>query len=482
MANQFASDKKYLELEGLKALIIKIGAMREEYVTQNKEFAALLANLTSRLNALIPDAGDGENVSLATENGSYDYTEYDSILQCVAKYIQDIRDELGASDAKLLDEDGNIVPIYARLDQLEAYANDLLTRTEKLEQESFAKVVCSKADEVKATNLWKAQFFPAGTVLPDDYKVNTGSEDIKPLGEIALNTSDFVVDGILDAVRLIAIVEPGNKIADLSGGGNEYIANTGEGAEEPWKTLIGESGGKEVGSRYIVFSFKTINQDADDVVDPDKNPDTPTDKPLSNIWVSMHDLHDSFEFEGKVEEARAAGKDAEYATLEVTDQHTTTGSTHVTYTLKFTQDFVLAIDKLLGKVEGTRSYDDVNTELTGAQVDIKELQDYVRDGGFEETIENEDGSKTTVTRDSLLKRTADLEGRAKDLEDEVDAIDRWVDGEGVISENFVNRYFDAVVFASEGEGATKRKDLYEELKDTVIDKPFTGNLDDIATN
>lgn len=481
MANQFASDKKYLELEGLKALIIKIGAMREEYVTQNQEFASLLAKLTLRLDALIPDAGDGANDMENIAGGSYDYTE-GTILECVAKYIQDIRNELGASDTILEDPDGNIVPIYARLDQLEAYANDLLARTEKLEQESFAKVICSNAEEVKTTNLWKAQFFPAGTILPNDYKVNTGSEDIKPLGEIALNTSDFVVDGILDAVRLIAIVEPGNKIADLSNDGNEYISNTGEGAEEPWKTLIGESGGKEVGSRYIVFSFKTINQDAEDIVDPDKNPDTPTDKPLSNIWVSMHDLHDSFEFEGKVDEGREAGKDNEYATLEVTDQHTTTGSTHVTYTLKFTADFVLAIDKLLGKVEGTRSYDAVNTELTDAQANIKELQDYVRDGGFEETIDNEDGSKTTVTREGLLKRTADLEDRATDLEKEVDAIDRWVDGEGIISEAFVNRYFDAVVFASEGEGADERKALYEELKDTVIDKPFTGKLDEIATN
>lgn len=461
MNNQYASDKKYLELEGLKALIIKIGAMREEYIGQNESVVQTLANLLARLNHIVAAEGEDTNVLPATDD--YDYSE-GTLFECVAKYVQDLRNELGAT------ETANDKTVYARLDQIEDWVNNgfvdedgteyagLLNRVKKLENESFAQVECTDAETVKKTNLWEATF-----------KNAAGDE----LGKIALNTSDFVVDGILDEVRLIAVQDKGSEIVDLSDPETVHTVDDGE----PWKTLIQESANKDNGGRYIVFSFKTIDQDANDVTDPDKNPETPTDKPISNIWVSMHDLHDSFEFNGTTEASSAA-----YIELNVETTHTNTGATNITYMVALKPEVVEILDKLLGKVEGTRSYDDVNTELTGAQDDIKELQGYVRDGGFDETIENEDGTKTTITRDGLLKRTAELESRAKDLEDHVEEIEAWREAEGIINPNFVEDYFNAVVFASTGAGADKRRETYESDVENVIDKPWSGSLPDATEN
>ena len=94
--NQFASDKKYLELEGLKALIIKIGALRAEYMGQNEEITRFFNNLLERVNKIVAADGDVDNGLPVT--ASYDYTE-GTLFECVAKYIQDLRNELGATDA-----------------------------------------------------------------------------------------------------------------------------------------------------------------------------------------------------------------------------------------------------------------------------------------------------------------------------------------------------------------------------------------------
>lgn len=460
--NQFASDKKYLELAGLKALVIKIGALRAEYMGQNKEVNDVLADLTARLDAIV--APDGKDANILPVTDSYDYSE-GTLFECVAKYIQDLRNELGATDA------AGAETVYARLDQIENWVNNgfdvegvdeegnattvhydgLLDRVKKLEDESFAQVECSTAEEVKANNVWKAAF-----------KNATG----KVLGEIELNTSDFVVDGILDAVRLISVVEPGNKIVDLSNGGIEYDGAT-VGAEEPWHTLIAESQGKNAGDRYIVFSFKTVNQDAEDVVDPDKDPTTPTEKPLSNIWVSMHDLHDSFDFNSAVDEKSVA-----YVDLSVDTHHTTTGSTNVVYTVKLTDEVVTILDKLLGKVEGVRSYDEIDADLHAAedniansQDDIKQLQDYVANGFEEQPGENGNSATEPETKKGLLER-------ANDLEDTMGEVIGWINEDGIIPVKFVEDYFDYIVFGG-GTAAATREAAYEAAK-PIIDKEPAG--------
>ena len=460
--NQFASDKKYLELAGLKALILKIGAMRAEYMGQNEEVNRVLANIIARLDAIVAPEGEDANVLPVTD--SYDYTE-GTLFECVAKYIQDLRNELGATadatdktayarldqiedwvsngfDAEDTDEDGNVVTIHY---------DGLLDRVKKLEAESFAQVECTDAETVKANHKWEALF-----------KNAKGEE----LAKIALDTKDFVIDGMLGDVKLIAISNEGKSIIDLSTD-TEYVA--GDDLEEPWKTLVAESATKEFGARYLVFSFKT--KDADGHEDPENN-NYADGQELKNIWVSMHDLHDNFDF-------KAEG--AKYIELVAADPvHKVDGSTEITYKVNLTDDVVAVLEKALGEVEGVRSYDDIDADLrtaeeniAQAQDDIKQLQDYVVNGFTEEPGENGNTSATPENKKGLLERT-------NDLEDTVDAMIDWINDDAIIPEQFVKDYFDYIVFGG-GTAAEPRMTEYEALK-PIIDVEPKGHIPQFDDN
>lgn len=450
--NQFASDKKYLELAGLKALIIKIGAMRAEYMGQNEEVNRVLANLAARLDAIV--APDGEDANVLPVTDSYDYTE-GTLFECVAKYIQDLRNELGATDA------ASDKTVYARLDQIGDWVSNgfdvedtdeegnvvtvhydgLLDRVKKLEAESFAQVECTDAETVKANHKWEASF-----------KNAKGEE----LAKIALDTKDFVIDGMLDDVKLIAISNEGKSIIDLSTD-TEYVA--GNDLEEPWKTLVAESATNEFGARYLVFSFKT--KDADGHEDPENN-NYVDGQELKNIWVPMHDLHDNFDF-------KAEG--AKYIDLTAADPvHKVDGSTEITYRVNLTDDVVAVLEKALGEVEGVRSYDEIDAALhtaedniEQAQADIKELQDYVINGFEEQPGENGNTATEPEEKKGLLER-------ANNLEDTVGEVIGWINEDGIIPVQFVNDYFDYVVFGG-GTAAEARTAMYETLKPIIDVEP-----------
>lgn len=455
--NQFASEKKYVELGALKALIIKIGAMRAEYMEQNDEVNKALANLLARLDAIVAPASEDSNVLPVTD--SYKYEE-GTLFECVAKYIQELRDELGASDAKGADT------VYARLDQIEDWVKNgftdedgvaydgLLDRVKKLEAESFAQVECSDADAVKADHKWEATF-----------KNAKGEE----LAKISLDTKDFVIDGMLGDVKMISVADKGAAIIDLSTG-TKYEA----GAGEPWATLINESATKNNEERYMVFSFKTKDADGHEVENDDNYVD---DQKLQNIWVSVKDLHDNFVF-------KAAG--ADYITLEVADpKHSANGETEIAYSVKLADEMVELINKGLGKVDGVRSYDDIDSDLAKAEDNIKVLQDQVVNGFDEEKGANGNGLDAdggVVAKEGLLTRANKLEQRMEVAEQHIEDIEAWIEEDGIISTKWVEDYFDYIVFGG-GVAANTRNGAYTALKDAgkidqVIEKDPAPKIED----
>lgn len=454
--NQFASDKKYLELEGLKALIIKIGALRAEYMGQNEELTRFFNNLLERVNKIVAADGDVDNVLPVTD--SYDYTE-GTLFECVAKYIQDLRNELGATDAAGKDT------VYARLDQIEDWVKNgftdedgtvyagLLDRVKKLEAESFASVECSDAAEVKANHKWEASF------------KNAAGEE---LAKIALDTKDFVIDGMLGDVKMISVIERGAKILDVETG-IEYGAD----AAEPFATLVAESAFKNNEERYLVFSFKTKDADGHDVENDNNYKDT---QKLQNIWVSVKDLHDNFAF-------KAEGND--YIVLDVATTHNAKGETEVVYSTKLTDDAVELINKGLGKVEGVRSYDQIDADLKTAEDNIKELQDQVVNGFEEKNGDNGNGLEAdggSKAKEGLLTRANKLEQRMDVAEEHIEDVEAWINEDGVINVDWVNDYFDYIVFGG-GIAANPRTDAYKALVDAgkvdqVIEKDPAPAIDD----
>lgn len=441
--NQFASDKKYLELAGLKALIIKIGAMRAEYMEQNADINDILAKFEARLKAIEPDANEAWL--------DYDFNENPNRpkLSMIMDWLNDLRAEIGnfpVSGEK---------SIKSRIDELENVVLDpeagLAKRVTDLENGSFASVEYSDAEEVKANHKWEASF-----------KNAKGEE----LAKIALDTKDFVIDGMLGAVKMISVIERGAKILDVETG-EEY----GAGSAEPWATLVAESAFKNNEERYLVFSFKT--EDSDGHVDSDNNY---TDKQLQNIWVSVKDLHDNFKF-------KAEG--ADFITLDVATVHAAKGETDVVYSVKLTDDAVELINKGLGNVEGIRSYDDIDTDLHTAEDDIKTLQDQVVNGFNEKNGDNGNGLEADGgehAKEGLLTRANKLEQRMDAAEGHIEDVEAWINEDGVINVEWVNDYFDYIVFGG-GIAANPRNAAYEALVnagkvDQVIEKDPAPEIDD----
>lgn len=449
--SQFASEKKYLELDGLKALIYKIGELYGIINDNQGKTDDAIAALLTRLNLIVAAADPAEDKENSFDNilpvtDSYDYTE-GTLFECVAKYIQDLRNELGAT----ADKKDNTV--YARLDQIEAWVNEgfdaedgthydgLLARVAELERAAeddfVASVECTKPEVVKAENKWELTF-----------KSRSGKE----LKTVTLDTSEFVIDGMLGDVKLVSVVEPGDKVYDLTSG-TEYDAN----ADEPWKTVVLESQGRMPGERFMVFSFKTT----------EAGEQTPgfageaTD--LKNIWVSLKDLHDSYDF-------KAVSDPTEYIVLSVPEkpEHSATGAQIVTYTAKLTADAVKALDWILkgdadAKID---SYDVLNADVDKAQEDVADLQDKVINGfdevdGDNESAVPEGSTGGTHHQDGLLTRANRLEKRATDLEEDMAGVTDWIENH-MIPVDFINDYFDYVVL-----GEKDRFDKAPEIKDYI---------------
>lgn len=435
--NQFASEKKYLELDGLKALILKIATMRDEYMGNNEEIVDALGALLSRVDLIVaPEKVDPDdknasmNVLPATD--SYTYTE-GTLFECVAKYIQDIRNELGATDAAKAET------VYARLDQIEAWVNDgfdaedgthydgLLARVAELERAAaddfVANVTCTDAEVVKKDNKWEAVFT---------------SKSGKELAKIALDTSEFVIDGMLGDVKLVSVLDKGTLVKDL-GTGNEYGLDTDDAA---WLTIVNESGTRENGERYMIFSFKTTEAGVQ----------TPTfaeeATALRNIWVSLKDLHDSYDFATEADPA-------EYITFEVANKHTLDSAQKITHSVALTADAVKALDWILkGDGANINDYATLNADVDAAQADITDLQDKVING-FEE-VDGENGSDAiegstggTHHQDGLLTRANNLEKRATNLEEDMAGVTDWIEN-STIPNAFIEAYFDFAVFGIPG--------------------------------
>lgn len=422
--NQLLTEKKYVDLMGLKALIDKIGALRAEYIGKFDERDVAYNDLLDRVDAIISVSADdpAANVSLAVEGG-YQYTEAASVLECMAKYLNGLRAELGASEDKTLSE-----RVAQLEEEVQTATTGLLDRTTKLETESFAKVEINTKEEISATNN-----------IHIDFK--NAADEVK--GSVDIDTSDFVIDGLLGDVHLVSIVDNGNIVFDHNGSGEHSSATE---TDNFWKKVITESAGKTNGERFFVFSFKTTETG------------TATDSftgeatGLQNIWVPVKDLHDSFKF-------KAVSEDG-YVALTTEAVHDNTGSTVVTYTSTLTEKSIKGIDLANGeytKPDGSavRGVEALDADLATAEDNVEDLQNKV-ENGWVEKVDNGDGTFTDVTREGLLKRTLDIE---KHLDTEVDpaieSLESWTQS-SIVSVDDINAYFDYVVYAGDTAAANAR--------------------------
>lgn len=402
------SEKRFLEFEGLKALILKLGALREEYLGLIEDATTDIAEIVARLDALLKKDTD--------LNGRVGIAAGKEIVVAIVEYIEAIRAELGT-----LPEPAPGKDIYTRLAEIEADCKQLNTRVATLENEAFTSVT---AEYDRENNKIRIGF---GTT---NAAATAAEGGLVPNKSITIDTSDFVVDGLLGQVHSVVVITEGD-----SKGAFEYITN-GQGETEqklvyPFEEIPADK--RINGHRYLVFGFKVNETDGQG---------EPTAQKEQNIWVDLVDLHDNFEF-------AAAPDSDQYVKLAVQKSHTK-GATQVTYTVSLgdqaVADFSLVEgntdDPSGGKIRGVAQLhtdlkaaeaniatlkDEVETETTGLLDRTQVLEDEVRNGW------TDNSGDAPVEVPGLLQRAADLEKWTKEnvitVKEISDYFDYWVMGD-----------------------------------------------------
>lgn len=377
MANIKTTEKLYLDQVGLKALIDKIGEFYDEYKKYTGENDSNIEEIIARLDELyIADTGDGSASGLV-------------------KDLQDLVAGLRADLGNAADAAGDATA-FARIAQLEAEVQaagtGLLDRTSKLEAESFAKVEAAYDKEGKKVNV--------------KFK-NAAGEELGEGTSFDIDTTDFVIDGMIKNVHLVTIKDDGS-VDWPDGDAHEIPAEYAQ----------------MHGKKFFVFCFNVSEN-------------VGTGEAVNVIWVPADELFNDYDF-------KAAGVD-DYVKLAVEEVNPSTSNkvNEVTYTITLGQK---AIDDF-ALVEGTyteaepsdphhatpyRGIKDLNKGLEAAEADIDKLQQEVETpdtGLLDRTAQLEEEVQAAET--GLLDRTAELEN--------------WVETKVIPVKN-INDVFDYYVF------------------------------------
>lgn len=374
MANIKTTEKLYLDQVGLKALIDKIGEFYDEYKAYTGEKDEAIEEIIARLDELyIADTGDG------TASG---------LVKDLQDLVAGLRADLGEKSAAAGD-DTAFARIARLVGEVETATTGLLDRTTKLENESFADVESVYDSDAKNVTL--------------KFKNAAGTE----IKTAVIDTTDFVIDGMIKNVHLVTIKEDGS--VDWPDGDTHEVPGD-----------IAQKHGK----KYLVFCFNVDNNIG-------------TGEKVNVIWVAVDELFNDYDF-------KAVGVD-DYVKLSVEEVNPSTSNkvNEVTYTItlgqKATDDFKL--------VEGTytetvpsdphhatpyRGIKDLNKGLEAAEADIDKLQQEVETpdtGLLDRTTQLETDVQADET--GLLDRTTELEN--------------WVENKVIPVKN-INDVFDYYVF------------------------------------
>lgn len=432
MASTLVSDKKFVELEGLKALIVKLGALREEYLDKIGDLAQGEADILKRLDALLLADTD-----LVTDHPTV-VTPGKEIIVCIIEFIEKLRKELGDTPA---DEVAKKT-VYERLAALEADCKQLNTRIDALETEAFTSVA---TEYDKLNNQIRVGF---GTTKAEAV---TSKDNLVDGKSFTIDTSDFVVDGLLGDVRSVTVLKDEGDLpqvdatidGNIGPGAYEFVTDPKDGkvklkkcyelADIPNDKLVN-------GRRYLVFKFKVNETDGEG---------TATAKVEKDIWVDLVDLHDNFTF-------KALPADDAYIKLKVDSTHMGSASTAVTYTSslgdKAVEDFKIVEGEHVADPDGApgvknRGVLKLDADLKAAEKNIAKHEELINgtterpETGLVKKVEVLEGevrngwhdAKADVDVPGLLDRAADLERWTKENIIPVDGIndyfDYWVMGD-----------------------------------------------------
>lgn len=445
MANSLVSDKRFLEFEGLKALIIKIGALREEYLTKFDEIDTANGELLARLDKLLKAETD--------LNGRIGISEGKEIIVAIVEFIEAMRAELGDAPEEISQT------IYQRLEALEADCKQLNTRIDALENNALTSVA---AEYDRVNNQIRVGF---GTTKAEAV---TSQESLVPNKSFTIDTSDFVIDGLLGDVHSVTVVTEGPEK-----GAFEFV--TVEGPEGPTveKKLIRAyediPADKRIdGHRYLVFSFKVneTDQEGEATVEAEKD-----------IWVDLLDIHDNFKF-------KAVPTGDPYINLSVETIHNASASTDVTYTVsagdKAVEDFNIVEGNHIPDPDGApgvknRGVLQLDTDLKAAEKDIDKLQEEI------ETPETGLLDKVKTLEDEVRNGwTDDESNEIPGLLDRTTALEKWT-SENIVTVEEINDYFDYWVMGDVKDpddpsdefkaAADKRKETLANIKKDFVQVP-----------
>lgn len=350
------SDKKFLELEGLKTLMDRLGVLREEYLTRLATVDAVNVEQTARLDALLKKETDlTEDLGL---------TEGKEIIVAVLDLIKEMRAELGTKPESVTKN------IYTRLAELEEATTDLTNRVAALEMEAFTSVV---TEYDRTANEIRVGF---GTTKAE---ATAAAGSLVPNKSFIISTADFIIDGMLEKVEsvMVSTQDPTGAWEGIPEGNPAYTLD-----EVPEDKRID-------GHKYLVFTF--IVNETDGV----GNPVTPAKQ---TIWLDMNDLYKDYMFD-------YGSPDSEYVTLSLAETISSQDIHNIKYTVALTdkakQDFSL--------VEGTYNLSDTETNrgILRTEADLKTVEDKVSrlEGEVRNGWINDDGDEEAA----LLDRVSTLE-------------------------------------------------------------------------
>lgn len=376
----FVSDKFFLDQAGLQALIKKIAGIKESLDKAISGSATDLADVVSLVDNILAWADDEKNSVVAK-----------GLLKNVIDAAQTLRDELGEKDAVES-------TIYARLAELEKFVEDLdQDFLEELRKKAFVDVDSKyDADAQKVTIT---------------FTTSTGATK-----EAVINTSDFIVHGLMDGV----------KVVNYDGSATEV--DLGEWGTVKVPTEVRDSG------KYLVFKFKVAHDHEDD----EKFDHSELDQ---LIWVSVTELFSDYDFEGK-------STDEDYIKIDtVEDESNPNTANRVTITVSLGD----AQKKVNALVEGValKPNQGEGGETYKGIVELNEAVEAINTGN-EELAGRVDVLEETVGNDEsgLVKDVKDLTDRVETAEGKIDSLEEWTSTR-FINIDFINDYFDYVV---EGKG------------------------------
>lgn len=448
--NANLTEKMFLDIVGLKALIAKIATIRAEALGAIADSNSDIENLRNRLNAVIPVFSEDEAGKNKDITWPVDVVVADSIIQTIADYLTVLRNELGAKD--VADK-----TVYERLASIEDILHNetagLIVRVEDLEEKAYESVI---AVEDKEAHKITVRFGSKNTPAEEG---NTESG----VGGFVIDTKDFVIDGMLDDVKLVTLRHDENKATKAYDVKDDSIVDVV--IPDTYNTA------EYLDKRFFLFTFATRDNGAADHKD---------DQPglTSTIWVPVADLHDSYDY-------KAVSDHTDYVTLDAKAVHAAKGATEVTYTVTLTdkalEDFAL--------VEGTKDPDlkgivDLNKDNKDHEDRIVTVEDYVFDKGYDKDITDEEtGDVTKKHFDPLAPRVEALEGTSDDAVKAIEAIENWINGDNAdlpairaISVKAIEDYFDWAVYAT-ATGEQRDADLKASLDNAAtLDQPTPPEL------